>query len=338
MPTPNTTITAEQFNSYVDSYERVWGDAVPSSSFSDSDKSTHTYGWGIAPVIPRVNTSTVIMSDHVNHVIAQVNAGTWHTSNDQNALLVKYASGTPITAAQFDVVEAQITALETSRFNCGIDIDQGTVLTTSNNGATWQDAYAIEHKVTFSSYAQARYFFNSGGIVSLDLEAAGGSIGDDGFELLFEELGEVDISAMETTSRATSQGLIKDGFYEAGTEYTKVYEAIHSAVVPRISSSDYSDYAHRAVSVLLKGEENATGFDLFVLVRLYDQINAADTQFDQTFTINMSAYTPMESPTDAYLNSGSNDDPFTVDSTVYQFIERETPTITVHQPWYQDTV
>lgn len=327
-------ITAEQFNEYVDSYEEVWGDLYPLSSFSDDDNSLHRWGWGIAPVVPRVNTSTVILSDHINHIIAQVNAGDWHINNSASNLLIKYGNGTQVTHTQFNVVDTAIQTIRSNKFDVGTDIDTvnpSNIVISNNAGVPWQNELNVEIKATFDNYTDARHFFNSGGLISFILSAEGGYHPGLGFEELFETLEDIDIGAEETTNRGTGTSTVQGGFYSATNDgaYQKIFEILHQSSNPDAGS----DYANRKVTVFVKAEQTST-FDVYVKVRLSDDIESDNSLFDQTFEIEARPLTPIESPTDAYLASGSNADPFTMGTTVYQFADRTEPVVTIHVPWY----
>ena len=91
------------------------------------------------------------------------------------------------------------------------------------------------------------------------------------------------------------------------------------------------EYSNRVVTITSRAEETPTSFDMYVTVVLSESI-VVNTN-DDVITLDAGYILPLESPSDAYLGSGSNSQAFIADSVSYQFQERIAPTITLDTDW-----
>lgn len=221
---PNTTVTAQDYNALVHGYHTLWGDDVPSAAFSETDAvrlATHSYGWGQTVSLVPVTAQTVITAEHMNELTREINAGIYHTDNTAT-LISRYQLGaggpaTEIQAVAYQEVSADILSLENNRFDMnGIDFHTDAVgLTESNNSVGWENELVLETKASFANYTEARYFFNSGGAITFSFEASGGSVVDDYWNHVFNALGEMRFGAMETYNNGfdTRTNTVPRGFY-----------------------------------------------------------------------------------------------------------------------------
>lgn len=334
-------ISASSFNSLVTQYDKFWSDTYTTSAWTDSDKSNHGYGWGQASVEPTVNAQTIIEAAQWNRLLAQVNAGLYHTDDDVSQLLTLYAPGTPIFQTAYNNVENTITAFDAIKFNgyANAMID----LIHSNEGEQWEDYTDTIVKYTWPTYTDARYFFNSGGDITFDLDAEGGTSGYDAWNYAFNACGEIIFSAdtMGITG-ATTRFVFVEGFYElTNTEQLLITVSIgtgggeYGAYGAYGGYGGYGGYSSRRIQVYGWAEETTPGgeFNVYFRVELIDEIesNFVDTEI----TLNCGHATPAETPDDLEILEPIGDY-FTVDTYTYQFQERVAPEIAVHADWNSD--
>ncbi|SVE39217.1 uncharacterized protein METZ01_LOCUS492071, partial [marine metagenome] len=90
----------------------------------------------------------------------------------------------------------------------------------------------------------------------------------------------------------------------------------------------YSEYNSRRIRIQLKADEVGGTFNVYVKVIL---IEDADDTFaiTQAITLESGYVQPSTTP----LTADTNKSFMTVGSTMYQFLERNAPTVTEEQPW-----
>ena len=336
-------ITAVQFNELVTSYNKLWGDEYASANFADitTNFAEHSHGWGQASAEPTVAAETIIESSHVNRLLAQMNAGLYHY--DDESALISHFSNTIINASYItSTIEDKITnmSLLANRFNSNdVDADIDTILSAMESDIatpTWETNISSEAKVSFTDYNEARYFFNSGGKLSINLTQDGGNGDARSWNDIFTNTGEIRISALDIINSGENTYTFPGGFY--GINPNGSYKQFYT-VTGYVSAGDYygSAYANRNIKIFLKADELGGTFNIYIKVTLTDDVTSGiintELQADYGY-VNQNT-----TPTQAYLDAGSNGTPYTaveIDSTthVYQFIGRQLPTITVPQSWH----
>ena len=132
-------ITAEQFNELASQFATYWADDVPTAKYQDLNaltKEIHSKGWGQDPVviwdplnsqqkIELIKTETgllgirfgdLILAEHTNTVIAQINAGVYHTHIDGSCTyLPMYPVGSKIYASSYFLISSFITPYQEQR-------------------------------------------------------------------------------------------------------------------------------------------------------------------------------------------------------------------------------
>tara|TARA_R110000803_G_scaffold37711_1_gene81352 strand:+ start:432 stop:1673 length:1242 start_codon:yes stop_codon:yes gene_type:complete len=227
-----------------------------------------------------------------------------------------------------------------SRFNSNdVDADIDTILSAMESDIatpTWDTNISSEAKVSFTDYNEARYFFNSGGKLSINLTQDGGNGDARSWNDIFTNTGEIRISALDIINSGENTYTFPGGFY--GINPNGSYKQLYT-VTGYVSAGDYygSAYANRNIKIFLKADELGGTFNIYIKVTLTDDVTSGiintELQADYGY-VNQNT-----TPTQAYLDAGSNGTPYTaveIDSTthVYQFIGRQLPTITVPQPWH----
>tara|TARA_R110002074_G_scaffold124442_3_gene260924 strand:+ start:738 stop:1787 length:1050 start_codon:yes stop_codon:yes gene_type:complete len=337
-------ITAVQFNELVTSYNKLWGDNVTSAIFADitTNFEEHSYGWGQASAEPTVAPDTIIESGHVNRLLAQMNAGLYHY-DDESALISHFSTYIINASIITETIENKITnmSLLANRFNSNdVDADIDTILTAMSSDIatpTWETNISSEAKVSFTNYDEARYFFNSGGKLSINLEQDGANGDARSWNDIFTNTGEIRISALDIINSGQNTYTFPGGFY--GINPDGSYKQLYT-VTGYVSAGDYygSAYANRNIKVFLRAEELVIGgtFNVYIKVTLTDDVTSGiiNTELRADYGyVNQNT-----TPTQAYIDAGSNGAPFTAvdtqDTHVYKFIGRQLPTITIPQSWH----
>ena len=336
-------ITAEQFNGLVDQLAKIWADDYSSTSttpalFLDTeDKTFHSYGWGQTNVdfaSFKVASTTTITGVHTNKIRAVLNAALYHT-NENASMLPSFAPGETITAATYYTIKGFLDNFinTPARYNLnGVDIDDNIVVTTTNNGEVWDDSTQASVKVSFNSYQEARHFFNSGGVVTINLDATNG-YGNAFWDTVFDNMQEIRISAETTYNQGIAGSLagVPRGYVDLPADGSEIdlftYQGFGNSG-GEYDSGDYGgEYSDRVVTITGRAVETLTSFDMYVTVVLSESV--VDQINDDVITLDAGYILPLESPSDAYLGSGSNAQAFIADSVSYQFQERTAPTITL---------
>lgn len=318
-------ITAVQFNELVTSYNKLWGDNVASAIFADiaTNFDEHSHGWGQATAEPTVSPETIIETEHTNRLLAQMNAGLYHY--DTTSSLIPHFSTTVIDASYItSTIEDNIVdmGLLANRFKSESDI---ALLEASDDASpSWDSTISSVAKASFTNYDEARYFFNSGGKLTIDLDSIDGDWDD-----IFTTTGQIIISALNIVNIATNAYTFPGGFY--GITPDGLYKELYT-VTGYVTAGDYygSAYSNRSIKISLRGEEAIVGgeFNVYIKVTLIDDETSGiiNSQLNADYGYISQNTTPV-------IPSGSNDTYFIAGVHVYQFIQREVPIITVDTSW-----
>jgi hypothetical protein len=243
----------------------------------------------------------------------------------------------------------------------------------SNNYLEWINETELVLKATFDNYNQARYFFNSGGDIFVDLSAFGGAYGSDELNSIFDYIESVHIGAISTSSiknvgtgfggfydlkstnqdfitlfTATGSGVGVYGSYGSYSSYSSYFNSSYSSYGCVGSYDSYGSYGTDDIRGTYGygsqygygGYSNRTICISGKCIQTENdfsvliKISLEDNQHvDKTISINT------EITCDYGYNVAATTDPnpnislFQTDSYIYKFIQRTPPTITVYQDW-----
>jgi hypothetical protein len=332
-------ITADQFDELRRLYHTYWSDDNTELTFDDllADQSEdnidlHATGWGQQAVEPSIVAQhTEIKAEQTNRLINQINAGLYHihsdTGFDLNSL-TKYAQGSVIYYEAYRRITEVIDYIETQKLN--IDPDKGSELVNDldySEGVTWTNEVSAKIKATFSSYQQARYFFNSGGKLVFDISAIDNT---DTWTRILNNMGTITIGAINVVSSEGWIGTSTGGVYHGGGlgDPNIIYTYCDSGNGEYCYTS--GAYESRRVYYEVEGNELPSGeFEVYVTIRLIDpSLDPIDLTIDMTAGYLL----PIETPPPDILDS-SLGDKFKTDPYVYQFIVRESPILSVDSSW-----
>ena len=352
-------IKAAEWNELVRYYNEIWSDKISVPVF---DAAHHTdverrFGWGQTPAAytPLVDNTQVILINHINQSVAQLNAGVVHQDDQAapvtNSIKPQFADTYPmnlITATHYIGILDKIESLTTNKYLSDFN-DLNLAEQVSTNTATWTDDLAVEHKFTFNTYSDARHFFNSGGELTFELSMAqGGSAGNMVWQELFDQFDSIRIGA-ETCKVVTddagqfdvigTSSIVPKGFYTGinynggVSQYTTVLDAGVFRYAPGDTTHAYvfvhSEYNSRRIRIQLKAEEANNKFNIYARVILVED---ADDTYDITQDITLTS--GYSQPANATTRASDR----TVNAVVYQFDERLAPTVTEHVGWTETDV
>lgn len=392
-------ITSDQFNELVSVYNTHWSDDIPTATFSQlnsTTKDSHSRGWGMGNVVPVVNKDMVIKAEHINELLAQVNAGSLHREYEPYIPLPPEAMYSPKAIIYSSVYMRMKSYMDTLKSNTLVNLGSSVQslpdefdiydieefprfllnpnyaefsfneLEISNN-PTWNisqndNTIYMEAKSTFSSYQQARYFFNAGGKIVFDLESTGG-FGRNYWEYILGGVGQIRIGACNVLLPHAQVNItpsftgnlegeyLRGGIYDMndnGGDWVEIFTATGKTAgeygYGEYAGGEYGEYygvgeyATRRVALDVKGVENSDNtFSIHFRVRLTDNITVNKT-LTSTFTAYVGYIQPLDAPEDTELAAPFGDlyKVFDTDGVVkaeYQFLEREIPVLSAVKNW-----
>ena len=320
-------------------------------------------GWGQPAVIPTVAQTTKITAEHTNYLLAQINAGLWHIEEDLASLQVKRSKETSISATIYNQLENLYNnVIEPKKFNVDPASKNVTtaVVTTHNSSTPWEQDLYSEHKFAFTSYSEARHFFNSGGELLIDMSSTAGGTNPESlaWNSFFENLGIIRIGAKTTTNDGdgegdapyTSIGGVK-GFYSmsgydngsspTGDDWVTIYNvAADDYVGGEYSNGGYNSpggiYSQRRFILDLRGTVNPTtnDFEIHLLIKLVEDEQDQGDIINTNITCELGYAQPLETPHTATINGNAISTYFSPEDNVnYVFQERGFPIISQVTLW-----
>lgn len=364
-----TTHNEYQTNGQIITFTDPYGD-IPSAgdvvtitiANSHNTETARQKGWGQPAVIPTVAQTTVITAEHTNYLLAQINSGLWHIEEDPATLQVKRSATTSISATIYNQLENLYNnVIEPKKFN--VDPASKSVNTsiviTDNGSSEWLNDLYSEHKFAFTSYSEARHFFNSGGELLVDMSSTAGGTNPESlaWNSFFENLGIIRIGATTTTNDGdgegdapyTSIGGVK-GFYSmsgydngsspTGDDWVTVYNvAADDYVGGEYGNSTYNSpggiYSQRRFIMDLRGTVNPTtnDFEIHLKIKLIED-EQDDLVINTNITCELGYAQPLETPHTATIDGNSIADYFSPKADVnYVFLERAAPIISQVTLW-----
>lgn len=351
-----------------DYYAALWADNYTSSAFTDTSNTDHRYGWGQAAVtVGNAAVGAIVEAAHINELLSQVNAGERHQNDTLSNLTSHFTTADIIDHEDLEGILDNIDDMITNKFDLGSDntinaseetVDSSTQTTPL---ASWEDGIYCQARFDFDSYQEARYFFNSGGELLVDL-----TTDSDSWHMLFDAMGTISIKAESTTNDPATEhdgvgtdndgvtGIDGGGFYDMTNLYTGVAYPTNYKLLftgqgnysvtdggAHTFSTGYGMYASRKVKVWGYCEDisSPARFSIHLRVELIEDVD--DGEIFGTFESDFGFKQATQSP-DATDLAGSNASYFTVGSTIFKFDETrytwdENVPITVITEWTEDS-
>lgn len=253
-------ITASQYNVLKDGINKWFGD-VYSSNTPASLKATSSYGWGNTNAAAKA-IGNIVTAEDSNHLINRLNLGVAQTGSGSTS--TKVVVGNTILASEHNNIETQSAAIDAGRLT---SIDH-TITSGGNDGnsarSSWSSAISVTVTATFSSYAKARYYFNSGGQLRYSFNCSGTSDDALAWDDLFDadDMGSLIFSYENISQTGTRPGnaFSDSGFYELTTTPTEIYninldEAPYTANDLKVMASRNADGTQVILTFTLNNDD-----------------------------------------------------------------------------------
>jgi hypothetical protein len=184
-------------------------------------------GYGQTTTLTAVDTSTTVTATQWSTLVARLNSILTHQSGSGSGITAPEAGN---VIAVLSNLSTNISTAFTNRLN--FNSTRGTTTTGSNFDNAWADGGAgltsitRTLTVTFASSDQARYFFNSGGRLSLVLTPVdfNANTKENQWAALVNAVGTIHLDAYSSTRTGTGETVttngLANGYWELGTSNT----------------------------------------------------------------------------------------------------------------------
>jgi len=260
-------IEATDYNGFVSSVNALWG-----VGSSDS-------GYGQATTLSSVSAAGTVTATQWSDLIARINSIRQHADNTTSGLTSPSAGD---TIAYLSTMSSQISTATTNRLNVtgdGNAVDSLGGTKTISNAAGFTTTRTQEFSITFSSYNQMRYFFNTGGYVTITAanSSFSGNTKSTDWNSLSTAFGTTIIRA-QTSAKSGGSGTLSTnntnaGFYDLTTTDTLVMRQYSPTATGGYNTSYISSFARLNVA--------HASSPTIIYLKIVFQDDAADT-FDDT--------------------------------------------------------
>jgi len=216
---------ASDYNTLRDEINKWFADPNSSMTWGNGDQ---TWGWG-GSAVSAVSQGNSMTATQMNRLIDRCNIGE-DICNSVSGSLSSIVTGNLITAAEFNAIESKSDDINTNR----LDIEAAE-LSLSGGGSTvrsssWSGATILaSFRYIFTDFAHARYFFNSGGAITITAGISGYSTGTgwdgEGFNEIFSNMGTVLMNYTQTTRSGSGGTPTSIGYYDLTTTNQTIYSA-----------------------------------------------------------------------------------------------------------------
>lgn len=255
------TIAAADYNSFVSTFNAVWGTGSGNS------------GYGQSNTLTTVATSATVSATEWSTMISRLNSALTHQAGAGSGI-TSPVTGNVITA--ISTLSQKITDSSTNRLN--FNSTRGTPAT-SNYDATWSSstpgAFQQVRTITFASADQARYFFNAGGQIGIALSVpAGGS--DNNKELDWTTLTGTNVGTLNI--RHADNGRTGTGGTLTANTAIGFYQLTSTDQQALSVASTTAAYTLNTIQILVKCNvaSNASGGATVITVTINHNDGAAD--------------------------------------------------------------
>ena len=260
-------IEATDYNGFVASVNALWG-----VGSSDS-------GYGQATTLSSVSAAGTVTATQWSDLIARINSIRQHADNTTSGLTSPSAGA---TITYLSTMSSQISTATTNRLNNtgdGYAVDSLGGTKTLSNATGFTATRTQEFSITFSSYNQMRYFFNTGGYVTITAANSSftGNTKSADWQSLAVAFGTTRIFG-QTSDKSGGSGSLSTnntnaGFYDLTTTDTLVMRQYSPTATGGYNTSYISTYARLNVA--------HASSPTVIYLKMVFQDDAADT-FDDT--------------------------------------------------------
>ncbi len=259
-----TTVLASEYNAVAELVNKIFGDKYSAVLVTDADRTNHKFGWGAINIDDALVDGTLITAERLQGMVNRTNVMVDHVNINDTILVFSVPSNrtdilarTLIRAEDLNVVETKVNnSIISNSTHLTIDPTNAstvspTLPTPYTRSATWQNKLIGEHKWAFNNYNHARYSFNSGGQLRLNMEMTGGSTaGYYNWADIINEIGVLSLTwdnlvQSSSITQGTSEG---KGFYDLTNTYQLLFTS--SGVTAPPSGYGYG-YGYQAAGMYI---------------------------------------------------------------------------------------
>lgn len=237
--TSGSPITAVDYNSIVNSINEIYSDTHSGATTLANGAG---FGYGVLPAITTVNPQTNILASEYNKLYNAINLIIEHQRQPLPAPQLQLY---PIVTAGSNIVaynspkemQEVVDNLTLNRFLVAADKLSLTSNFTESSAATpWTTSLILNYTVNLGSWNNARYFFNTGGKLSINGSYSGTLNEETEWSALLANIGSINFNS--TTS---SNGFIGTsvGFYQLTNSYTTLFTKTSAAGTAGHYSSNF---------------------------------------------------------------------------------------------------
>jgi len=230
-------IEASDYNNFVTSVNAIWG-----TGSSDS-------GYGQANTLSNVSPAGSITATQWINLIDRVNSMRSHQSGVSSGLTSPIAGD---VIAYLSTLNSQLSSINTNRLSntgSGFAADSLGGVKTLSNSSGFTTTRTQEFSITFLSYNQMRYFFNTGGFVSITANnsALTGNTKSTDFDALCTAFGTTRIYA-QLSEKSGGSGTLSTsntafGFYDLDTTDQLIFRQYSTTTTGGYNSNYISSFA-----------------------------------------------------------------------------------------------
>jgi len=216
---------ASDYNTLRTEINKWFRDPNPSMTFNDAQQ---TWGWG-GDAVSAVSQGQLMTATQMNALIDRCNIGE-DICNSVSGQLSQIVTGNLLTAAEFNAIESKSDLIDTNRLDieaAEMSISGGGSTVRNTNWGAGQRIYA-RFGWTFTSFAKARYFFNSGGAVTMSANITGYSTGagwdGQGINGILNDAGTITMNYTTTTQSGSGGSPVSKGYYDLTTSWQSIFQ------------------------------------------------------------------------------------------------------------------
>jgi len=260
-----TTALKTQFSTLKDEVNRWFADNYAGTlSFGDGNQ---TYGWG-GNEASDVFAGQRMESGAMNGLINRCNIGVEIVSS-VSGLLTEISGGDIALASVFNAIESKSDLLTTGRLT--IDAAETSILSggSSVRSTNWSSAVDCTFRYTFTDFDEARYFFNSGGSLSILGSISGYStsfgFGGQSMNQIFNVMGTISMNHTETTQSGSGGFPSATGYYDLTTSFVSIFSQSGGApygtasITVQARRSSSGDWVELKVTLIPPGGDTIDG-------------------------------------------------------------------------------
>lgn len=226
--TPGSEATAASYNILRLLVNSWFTDGCPVCVFGSP---LQTLGWG-GTIIPSVGS--LMTAAQMNHLVDRCNLASGMLDSTGLVTLSQIVAGSPPLASDYNQIEGLATSILPLRFL--VDPSEMSLISgiTDSRTTPWGTSYpgdttSINNiiRYDFSDFDEARYFFNSGGAVSMSFSGIGGTTPnyDNWIALFGTSVGTITVD-YNSTSQSGSGGTVTvgTGYYGLTTSWQQLFQ------------------------------------------------------------------------------------------------------------------